>query len=365
MRRSIVRGGVLFWGALVALACAGRPAAEPPVPVEDAPPGFSGALAFEHLTHLTAIGPRVAGTEGAARARAYVREQLEALGLEVEDLHAGVAPSEGEDFEAFELETLRAVMPGEGRGLVVLATPLDTAPIESFPFVGANEGASGAALLLELARVLREQPLPYTIWLVFLDGEKNYGPERFGAEVLATLMRKEGDLDRLRLLVTFDQVGDRDLSIARDLRSNRVLRKAFFDAAQRLERADAFPMDQPFASLDGSHQPFEERGFRRYVVIRDARYGDDEAPGVYWRSEEDTPERCAPESLEAVGDVTIVALRDISEMFAKVDRFARMPEPTQEPEPEEGVGAETGEGTDAEAGPGDEAAPDTASGDPS
>ena len=62
-------------------------------------------------------------------------------------------------------------MPGESDDLVVLAAPFDSRHFESFTHVGANNGASGAALLLEMARVLSVDPIPYTVWLAFLDGE--------------------------------------------------------------------------------------------------------------------------------------------------------------------------------------------------
>ena len=55
--------------------------------------------------------------------------------------------------------------------LVVLAAPFDSRHFESFTHLGVNNGASGAALLLEMARVLKINPLPYTVWLAFLDGE--------------------------------------------------------------------------------------------------------------------------------------------------------------------------------------------------
>ena len=81
------------------------------------------------------------------------------------------------EVEKVSFETILAVMPGESDDLVVLAAPFDSAPFESFTHVGANNGASGAALLLEMARVLSVDPIPYTVWFAFLDGEAARGED--------------------------------------------------------------------------------------------------------------------------------------------------------------------------------------------
>ena len=76
-------------------------------------------------------------------------------------------------------------------------------------------------------------------------------------------------------------------------------------------------------------------GFRRVMLVIDDRFGGDEAPGVYWQSEEDTLEQCDPESLAIVGTVTNAALRDVVALLRKVDRFSERPVPAPPPEPAE------------------------------
>jgi hypothetical protein len=302
---------------------------QPPAPPPD-PTRFSAERAFGDLRELAAIGPRVSGTAGAEQARAYLRGELAAQGLEVVEIET---PRRIEGVPETALRHLSVTLPGASPERFLLVAPYDSSRFGSFEFVGANDGASGAALLLELARVLKERPLAYTTQLVFLDGEgradgEGEGPalERWrGSAGLAERMRENGELDSIRLLVAFHQVCDADLRIARDLSSHRMHREEFFKAARRVGRPGPFPTDRGFESVDASHAAFRERGLRAAVAVSDTRYGGDTAPGAISETAEDTLEQCAPESLEAVGVVTLEALDTIGQRLAKIDRFTRSP----------------------------------------
>lgn len=298
---------------------------------------ISGDAAFAHLRALTRIGPRVAGTPGGSAARAQLRGELERLGLRVEERRFDGAP--GPDGAPRELVNLVAVIPGASPDLVVLAAPYDTRRFDQFEFVGANDGASGPALLLELARVIQTHPLHYTTWIVFLDGEAPSGPgadaqpELAGSRALAAELLAAGGTKAVRMLVVFQQVGDADLRVARDLRSHRLFREEFWFAAARTGHQDVFRADDPYESPIGSHLPFIDAGFRGVVLITDPAYGGGEPPGAHANSEDDTEERCSPQSLAAVGAVTLAALDEISQRLAKIDRFAQRPEPAPAAEP--------------------------------
>jgi hypothetical protein len=307
-------------GAFLAGCSAPPPAPPPPPPAEH----FSGEVAFEHLAALVAAGPRVPGSAGAQRAQAYVRAHLEGLGLAVREERTSVA--DRGDGRPVEVVNLLAEIPGVSPDLFVLATPLDTTAFEEFDFVGANE-ASGAALLLELARVLQERPLPYTARLAFLGAEAPQGsldPARalWSSRLLVERLAEEGLLARVRLVVYFDQVGEPGLAIARDLRSHRMYRDAFFEAARQVGHADAFPLDAGFDSVIAGHLVFLDAGVRRAVVLSDPRYGGEEPPGTYHHSELDTLERLSAESLLAVGRSAEQGLAGIAARLRRVDRFA-------------------------------------------
>jgi hypothetical protein len=301
------------------------------------------------------IGPRVSGTRGAEEARSYIRAQLKAIGLEAKPLSFELdVDGADREVEKVDFENLVAVMPGESEDFVVLAAPFDSRHFESFTHIGANNGASGAALLLEMARVLSVDPIPYTVWLAFLDGEAAHAQGAsseqsfLGSRALLSGIQKTGALLRMRLLVYFNQVADPDLVIARDLLSDRVVRRLFLRAARELGHESAFPPDRPFSRPPGGHVAFQSAGFRRVMAVIDDRFGGDEAPGVYWQTEEDTLEGCDPESLAIVGAVSHAGLADVVALLRKLDRFSREPVPAPSPPPVEAVETPEPPGTSPE-----------------
>ena len=297
-------------------------------PQQGAASGFSAERAWAHLEALVALGPRVTGTAGAASARDYLREQLVAIGALVVEQRFEAIGVEGEPLE---IVHLTGVLPGASSDVFLLAAAYDTTPFDTFRFVGANDGASGPALLLELGRVLADRPRRYTVWLTFLDGDSMHearvatqGAEDrafAGSRALARQLADEGRLSRIRLAVYYNQVADRDLSIERDLRSHRIYREIFWQSARSLDQTAAFPENGHFGSPLTGHRSFLDHGVRRVVAIMDDRYGGSEPPGVHWHSEEDTLRQCSPASLASVGVVSLEALQRIETRLAKIDRF--------------------------------------------
>ena len=342
---------LLAW--IVAFAAAGLVcAAPPPPPPPPPPPEFSADAAWDHLRALAEIGPRVPGTPGAAAARAYLRSRLEALGIAVSE-EVTMVEDRG-DGEPIEVAILAASIPasGESSDLFLLAAGYDTTRFESFPFAGVNSGASGAAVLLDLARGLAENRLPYGVRIVFLGAEAPQAdilPQRalWSSRLLVEQLRESGELARVRVAVYFDQVADADLTIARDLRSHRRYRDVFFEAARELGLGAAFPTNAPFESVVTGHLAFWSAPFRRVVAITDPRYGGSEPPGSFWHTEQDSLEHCSAQSLDAVGRVSRRALTEMATLLARVDRFARPvraapaepPPSTLEPEGENAAGA--------------------------
>lgn len=339
--------------ALHGAGCRSAPEPLPPSPPQRAAAvgEFSSELAWQHLLALTAIGPRASGTEGALRARDYIESQLAKIGLESEAMEFTV--NYGPDNEqSAALVNVLASVPGESASEIVLVAPYDTPYTGEFEHVGAHDGASGVAVLLELARVIGNRPLPYTTTFAFLDGEARFGrgTERdarvhgMGASALAKTFAATGRLANIRLLVVIERVGDADLHIARDLRSHRNYRNEFWRAASKLGRRDVFDPDAEFDSTPGSHLAFVNHGLRPVVALKDVNYlgeaFDDGPPDPG-----DTPEKCSPDSLAAVGEVTLEALDAISRRLARIDRFAEEPltavvGPEEVPEAEEPSEAE-------------------------
>jgi hypothetical protein len=293
------------------LACRSAPVPKP-LP-SDAPPAartraFSADRAWKHLEALAAIGPRVSGTPGAAEARGYIHEQLAALGLEVKERSVTVS-FDDPDVEKLTLVNLRAEIPGESSDRIILAAPYDSAYVDSFEYQGVNDGASGAALLLELARVIAADPLPYSVRLYFLDCESPLGrgnaedaeTQLLGSLTAAGALESTGRLEAIRLLLIFNRVSDADLRIARDLFSHRTHRDTIWRVAAELGHGDVFPPAAEFEAPVASHRSFIDAGMRRAVAIVDPHFG------------------------AVVGEVTLASLEVISAGLVKIDRFSEVP----------------------------------------
>jgi len=367
-----MRGGALTWVlvglALGQLACSSAPASlEPaPAPLEPMtapalPPGdFSGGRAWEHFKALTSLGPGLPGSEAAAGVRSYLAGELQALGLEV---RAQTAQRVDPDSPERVLETvnLLAEVPGSSRDLIVLVAPYGSLPEGSGAAV--SDDASGAALLLELARALQVRGSEYTILLAFVEGGALVpgDPDRDGAPpavvgteaLVASLASGEG-LDRVRLAVGFERVAEPDLRVARDLLSSRALREEFWSAARRQGHDAVFPATASFESVEGVQRAFVASGMRRTVAITGSRPVAEELPAVAG-SDARVAEDSSRASLGAVGEVSLDAILAISRRLAKIDRFSGWPISTQTQIDAPSEAAETAAPSGAD--PGDAAAP--------
>ncbi len=273
-------------------------------------PGFDGNRAWSDLVDLVRIGPRPAGSPGAAAARALISERLRQAGWRVDEhrLTAQVGN------ERLDMVNLIAVLPGKRPELILLGTHYDTKRLPGF--VGANDGASGAAVLIELARTLGDAPRPFTVWLVFFDGEEARGADitandgLFGSRALAAQMQKQGDFERIRGFVLVDMVGDRDLHLTEDVTSSPELRRALLEEATRLGLADILRGGGQLALVD-DHTPFQRLGADPVIALIDFEFGGSPAPGPLWHTLGDDLSASAASSLNSVGGLLVELLQRI------------------------------------------------------
>jgi glutaminyl-peptide cyclotransferase len=267
------------------------------------PPTFDGQRAFDHLRRIVAIGPRPAGSPAAARTREYITRELAALGITAvpqafeADTPVGTIP----------MVNLRATIPGRvGSPRLLIGGHYDTKLFDDITFVGANDGGSSTAFLLELARVLTGRPaggLP--IELVFFDGEEAVveweGTDNtYGSRHYVRAAERDGTLKEIGALVLVDMIGDRDLRILREAHSTPWLTDIIWAHARKLGRTEF--VDDSTAVLD-DHVPFLQAGVPAVNII-DMDYDA-------WHTAADDLDRVAPESLQVVGDVLVSALPDI------------------------------------------------------
>jgi Zn-dependent M28 family amino/carboxypeptidase len=219
-----------------------------------------------------------------------------------------------------------AEWPGRGTEIIAVGGHYDTKVFEKFRFVGANDGGSSTALLVELGRALaprlRAETPRTTRWLIFFDGEEaqvswSATDSLYGSRALVAALRASGELTRLRALVVADMIGDRDLVIPRDTQSTPWLTGVVWASARTLGLERYFP-DVP-QSVEDDHAPFLDAGVAATLLI-DLDYGGSPGGNAYWHTAEDTLDKLSPESLRIVGTVLIEALPAIEAELARRGR---------------------------------------------
>ena len=264
---------------------------------------FDSSRAFEHIRQLVAIGPRPAGSPGNEQARAYIVEQLKALGLS-----PTLQPFSAETpLGTAKMANVVVKIPGADAERILITGHFDTKLFRQFRFVGANDGGSSAAMLLELARVLKDRKNPYTIELVFFDGEEATLPEwtgtdhTYGSRHYVETAKADGTLAKIRAMILFDMVADRNLNIRRETYSTRWLTDLLWASARKLGHADSFIADG--FPVEDDHKPFLDAGVPSVDII-DLDYSP-------WHTERDTLDAISARSLQIVGDTFLDALPKI------------------------------------------------------
>jgi len=271
---------------------------------------FDGVRALRDVEHLVGLGPRPPGSAALERARGYLAGELRRAGWRVrEHPFTGKTPR-----GSVRMVNLIAEWPGQRPEVVAVGGHSDTKVFTAFRFVGANDGGSSAALLVELGRALasryRTAPPLYTRWLLFFDGEEaqvQWSPtdSLYGSRALVQALRASGELGRLRALVVADMIGDRDLGIRREAASTPWLTELVWGVARGLGYQRHFLEDrQP---VEDDHAPFLEAGVAATLLI-DFDYGGAAGQNAFWHTPADTLDKLSADSLRVVGEVILEAL---------------------------------------------------------
>lgn len=271
-------------------------------------PSFDSNRAWEHLRQLVSIGPRPSGSAAIAQSRTYIKNQLAATGVTVsEQTWTDQTPA-----GPIAMVNLIATFPGTStsKDRIVIAGHYDTKRFREFRFVGANDGGTSAAFLIELARVLKSRRNQITIELLFLDGEEALvewqgNDHTYGSRHYVQEARRTGALATLKAMILVDMIGDRDLHIKRDTNSTPWLTDLIWSAAARIKQP-AF-VNAP-TQIEDDHLPFIEAGVPAVDII------DLDYPA--WHTPEDTLDAVSARSLQAVGDVLLAALPSIEARIA-------------------------------------------------
>jgi glutaminyl-peptide cyclotransferase len=264
---------------------------------------FDANRAFAHLKALVDIGPRPSGSPGAAQTRDYISQQLSRLGLKVEEQAFDARTPLG----TVRMVNLRAMLPGRSTGRrLIVAGHYDTKLFRDLTFVGANDGGSSTAFLIELARALTQSPPALPTELLFFDGEEAVvawegDDNTYGSRHYVRAMKDAGTLDQIGALVLVDMIGERNPRFPREAQSTPWLTDIIWNRAAALGRREF--VDESLAVSD-DHLPFLEAGVPAVDII------DFDYPA--WHKPEDTLDKVSGESLRVVGEVVLAALPEIA-----------------------------------------------------
>jgi Zn-dependent M28 family amino/carboxypeptidase len=271
--------------------------------VRAAATGFNGERALSDLCQLVQLGPRPAGSENSERARAYIERQLSADAEIWDDPFVAATP-----MGKVPMTNVMGIIHGEDPSVVILAGHYDTARIDGVQFLGANDGGSSAALLLEMARVLHRQTNKFTYWLVFFDGEEAFkkwtaSDSLYGSRHLSEKLVSDGKLGQIKAMILVDMVADRHLNILRESNSTAWLSDLVFKTARTLGYSKAF--SGGMFPVEDDHLPFVARGVPAVDIIDLTPFGS------YHHTAQDSIDKCSPESLALVGRVVLATLAEL------------------------------------------------------
>lgn len=277
-------------------------------------PSFSAENAFAHLERQCAFGPRVPNTAAHDSCRVFlVNELRKHAEVVIEQPFTHTTPRLSGELK---LTNIVASFNPQNGQRVLLGAHWDSRPWadedadsskHSTPVLGANDGASGVAILLEVARVLKTNPPPFGVDIILFDGEDLGAPGEprsyaIGSQYYA---RHKAPSYSPMFGILLDMVGDRELEIYQEGNSIRyasgtVDRVWSLAARLGIKEFVASPRHEIF----DDHIPFLEVGIPMIDLI-DFNY-------PHWHTTQDTPDKCSPASLEKVGKVVLAALYDRS-----------------------------------------------------
>jgi glutaminyl-peptide cyclotransferase len=268
---------------------------------------FSGEKALQHVQHLVDLGPRPPASEAIEKSRNYLETQLQGWGWQVTRQSFCDKTPRGD----VKFVNLIAQFPGrdpkvKAAPVFLLCSHYDTKSFATIQFVGANDGGSSTGLLLELARVLAQNPaLASKIELAFFDGEEAY--ENFnetdglyGSRYFAKQLVQTNSAKQFRGGILFDMIGDKDLDITLPPDSPVQMARDIFAAADALKVRNHFSFFD--RDITDDHTPLNAIGLTTIDLI--------DFDFMWWHTENDTVDKLSAESLRIVGSVATYYLTE-------------------------------------------------------
>jgi Zn-dependent M28 family amino/carboxypeptidase len=260
---------------------------------------FDADHAFQDVSYQMSLGPRTVGSQAHTQVVTWMEKQLKEAGWQVEE----------QSTTSMGHPILNVIAKrGNGKPWIILGAHYDSRlwanndsdpTKQKDPVPGADDGASGVAVLLELARTLPES-LDKQVWLVMIDAEDN-GEIPGWDWLLGSKAFVESLQNKPDAAVIIDMIGDSNLNIYMEKNSNRVMNQDIWSAAKELGYSNEFISSYKYNMLD-DHTPFLEAGIPAVDII------DFDYP--YWHTTQDTLDKVSPQSLKIIGDTLLTWLQE-------------------------------------------------------
>jgi len=273
------------------------------------PPSFDQEHAYTLLKDLCSVGPRNHGSEGKLKAEKWIQDQLREAGAEVSVHELTYMGKQSERSETFR-NIIGRIRPSEPRRVMV-GTHYDTRSwadrdprkeLRSNPIIGANDGASGVAVMLEMARAWKADPPPVGVDLIFFDGEEFGRTDSIEDHLVGSnAWVRDHPEYKPEWGVVLDMVGDSSLRIPKErvsaARACKAVRRVW-EAAGRVG-STAFT-DGFYRHVWDDNLAFIDRGIPVALLI-DPEYR-------WFHTTEDLPDKCSAQSLGQVGRTVMEAI---------------------------------------------------------
>jgi len=287
---------LILFGFLIALGC------------ESAIPEFSGQNAFQYLEKQCSFGPRNPGSKGYQECLSFLLQQLQSTSDTVWTQPFNYSdPYRGDNYN---LQNIIAQFNPNAEKQILLSAHWDTRPWsdqetdftnQNEPIMGANDGASGVAVLLEIAHILNENPSETGVTIVFFDGEDlGMSGENSSYAQGSQYFAKNLPISKPEHAINIDMIGDKNLHLPIErlsYRNSPRLARDLWKLANRL-KLPAFDQRLGYSIYD-DHIPLWEFANIQSIDIIDFDYPNKR--DNYWHTLDDTPDKCSPESLAQVG----------------------------------------------------------------
>jgi len=278
---------------------------------DEAPPadktgGFDGKRAYDQVVKQVSFGPRPPGSPAILQLQDYLLGELKSYGCAVDtdnfsaDTPVGRVP----------MKNILVKIPGEKPGIILLGTHYDTKKMDNF--VGADDGGSSTAVMLEIARNLCKVPAgKYAVWIAFFDAEEAFNLEwkdpdnTYGSRQMAAQLAQSGDLPKVKAFILADLVGGRNSHFRRDPESTKWVVDLVWSVADRLGYSNVFLSESGGPGGD-DHLSFTKRNVPSVDIIDLVL---DEVP--YWHTPQDTLDKISPKTLAITGHTILESIQEL------------------------------------------------------